>query len=207
MSTFDVTLLSKMKHGKLFAAAEKLGGQSALARHLGVSVGTAGHWCNMRACPPTCEDEIRKNSRWTPNRIQTLENKLYALTGCTLDELFPHELRSNQELLDAPKTQSLTKTIETKQLASEYNARLLLPDPSVEAEKTELRDRITKVFRYLKERERKVLRMRFGIGDDAKTYTLEETAAEIHVTRERIRQIESKGIRKLRLLWPEGSEV
>jgi len=49
----------------------------------------------------------------------------------------------------------------------------------------------------LTERERNVIKLRFGL-DDGKTRTLEEVGKEFNVTRERIRQIEAKALRKLR---------
>ena len=52
--------------------------------------------------------------------------------------------------------------------------------------------------RYLTEREAKILRMRFGFEDDGVCYTLEEIASVFGLTRERIRQLEAKAIRKLR---------
>jgi RNA polymerase primary sigma factor len=53
------------------------------------------------------------------------------------------------------------------------------------------------VLESLTERERKVLRLRFGL-DDGRGRTLEEVGKEFNVTRERIRQIEAKALRKLR---------
>ena len=53
------------------------------------------------------------------------------------------------------------------------------------------------VLDSLTERERKVLQLRFGL-DDGRSRTLEEVGKEFHVTRERIRQIEAKALRKLR---------
>jgi len=60
-----------------------------------------------------------------------------------------------------------------------------------------LRERIVDVLSELAERERDVLRMRFGL-DDGYPRTLEEVGRHFHVTRERIRQIEAKAIKKLR---------
>ena len=54
------------------------------------------------------------------------------------------------------------------------------------------------VLNTLSEREERVLRMRFGVGDDGSEHTLEEVGSEFAVTRERIRQIESKALRKIR---------
>ena len=60
-----------------------------------------------------------------------------------------------------------------------------------------LADQISKVLQTLSNREEKVLRMRFGIGERS-DHTLEEVGQDFEVTRERIRQIEAKALRKLR---------
>ena len=60
-----------------------------------------------------------------------------------------------------------------------------------------LREQLEEVLDTLTPREKKVLELRFGIVD-GRTRTLEEVGKEFHVTRERIRQIEAKGLRKLR---------
>jgi RNA polymerase primary sigma factor len=60
-----------------------------------------------------------------------------------------------------------------------------------------LRDQTRKVLKSLTPREEQVLKMRFGVGDGSE-HTLEEVGRSFNVTRERIRQIESKALRKLR---------
>ncbi|MCF0105349.1 MAG: RNA polymerase sigma factor RpoD [Holdemanella sp.] len=60
-----------------------------------------------------------------------------------------------------------------------------------------LKDEINSVLQGLTEREEKVLRLRFGL-EDGRTRTLEEVGKEFNVTRERIRQIEAKALRKLK---------
>ena len=60
-----------------------------------------------------------------------------------------------------------------------------------------LREQLTDVLDTLTPREEKVLRLRFGL-DDGRARTLEEVGKEFNVTRERIRQIEAKALRKLR---------
>ncbi len=72
-----------------------------------------------------------------------------------------------------------------------------VPSPADAATATLLREQIDKVLDTLAERERMVLRLRFGL-DDGKARTLEEVGKEFKVTRERIRQIEAKAIRRLR---------
>ena len=62
---------------------------------------------------------------------------------------------------------------------------------------TLLKEQLIEVLGTLTEREQKVLRLRFGL-DDGRARTLEEVGKEFNVTRERIRQIEAKALRKLR---------
>ena len=71
------------------------------------------------------------------------------------------------------------------------------PAPQDAAAYTMLREQLTEVMSTLTPREAKVLRLRFGL-DDGKARTLEEVGREFDVTRERIRQIEAKALRKLR---------
>lgn len=77
--------------------------------------------------------------------------------------------------------------IEDKKAISPANATL----------QSMLKDEITNVLNTLDDRERKILELRFGIHDGT-TRTLEEVGSEFNVTRERVRQIESKALRKLR---------
>ena len=72
-----------------------------------------------------------------------------------------------------------------------------IPLPTEQAAFTLLREQISEVLDTLTERERNVLRLRFGL-DDGRGRTLEEVGKEFNVTRERIRQIEAKALRKLR---------
>ncbi|MDR0249343.1 MAG: RNA polymerase sigma factor RpoD [Oscillospiraceae bacterium] len=69
--------------------------------------------------------------------------------------------------------------------------------PAEAASNTMLREQIRDVLATLTPREEKVLRLRFGL-DDGRARTLEEVGKEFNVTRERIRQIEAKALRKLR---------
>ena len=70
-------------------------------------------------------------------------------------------------------------------------------EPSEAASFSLLKDQLMSVLATLTPREEKVLRLRFGI-EDGRTRTLEEVGKEFNVTRERIRQIEAKALRKLR---------
>ncbi len=72
-----------------------------------------------------------------------------------------------------------------------------VPAPSDAAAFTLLKEQLIEVLDTLTDREEKVLRLRFGL-DDGRARTLEEVGKEFNVTRERIRQIEAKALRKLR---------
>ena len=72
-----------------------------------------------------------------------------------------------------------------------------VPVPADAAAFTLLKEQLMEVLGTLTEREQKVLRLRFGL-DDGRARTLEEVGKEFNVTRERIRQIEAKALRKLR---------
>ena len=72
-----------------------------------------------------------------------------------------------------------------------------VPVPAEAVASTLLKEQLVEVLGTLTEREQKVLRLRFGM-DDGRARTLEEVGREFNVTRERIRQIEAKALRKLR---------
>lgn len=73
----------------------------------------------------------------------------------------------------------------------------IMPSPPDTVIYNSLREQIEEALRTLTEREAKVLRMRFGLGD-GNEHTLEEVGQQFKVTRERIRQIEAKALRKLK---------
>ncbi len=70
-------------------------------------------------------------------------------------------------------------------------------NPSDMASYSLLKEKLSEVLETLTDRERKVLQLRFGLGDGY-SRTLEEVGRQFRVTRERIRQIEAKALRKMR---------
>lgn len=117
-----------------------------------------------------------------------------------IDYLFPEELLSAIEVgvfsrrkveLAAPEVISLT---EAQHLRLAYDGETVLIE---QVSRTLLAKQITEVLETLAPRERKVLRLRFGF-EDGRSHTLGEVGRDFGVTRERIRQIEGKALRKLR---------
>jgi RNA polymerase sigma factor (sigma-70 family) len=86
----------------------------------------------------------------------------------------------------------LGKTLDAN--AAEY--RKILDDPLFEMNQDLLKSRIADVLAALNYREREIIRLRYGLADGY-TYTLEEVGKIFSVTRERVRQIEAKAVRKL----------
>ena len=72
-------------------------------------------------------------------------------------------------------------------------------DPVAYANNSVLKEQIDRLLKELPEREEKIVRMRFGLDGSGKPKTLEEVGNECNVTRERIRQIESKALRRLHM--------
>ena len=80
----------------------------------------------------------------------------------------------------------------------DYVADTKLKNPLENIMLEDFREQIDKVLENLNEREREVIKMRFGLMPDKSERTLEEIGKELNVTRERVRQIESSAIKKLR---------
>jgi RNA polymerase primary sigma factor len=78
------------------------------------------------------------------------------------------------------------------------------PGPAETTDRTLLREEVYRVLNNLTQREREVIELRFGLIDD-KDHTLEEVGRRLKVTRERVRQIEERAIRKLR--HPQSSRL
>jgi len=120
------------------------------------------------------------------------EDELSRLTEVPLDKIrqirqAAHELVS----IDKPVGE------EEDSLLGDFIPDLDSPSPVAQVEYTLLREQLQTLVHLLPPREEAVIRLRFGL-DDGQQHTLEEVGRQFKVTRERIRQIEAKAIRKLR---------
>ena len=109
---------------------------------------------------------------------------------------------SEEKVREIMRLSQVPVSLETP-VGKEEDSRLgdFIPDRAdsidKEIEQIRLKEQVDHVVGKLPERERLVIRMRFGL-DDGRARTLEEVGREFHVTRERIRQIEVKALRRLR---------
>ncbi len=143
--------------------------------------------------------------------VETI-NKLIRVSRQLLQELGrdpkPEEIAKEMEMSEE-KVREIMKiaqdpvSLETP-IGEEEDSHLgdFIPDedalaPAEAAAYSLLKDQIEEVLGSLNEREQKVLKLRFGL-EDGRARTLEEVGKEFDVTRERIRQIEAKALRKLR---------
>ena len=130
--------------------------------------------------------------------------KIAAALDCDFEYLFPDDylLALQNKILFRPHEQLLIVKDVSFEALPEFH-RSLLPSPEEEVEALqrdgELSDNVNKVLSQLTKRERTIIEMRYGFGDEnVDGKTLEECASRLDVTRERIRQIENKALRKLR---------
>ena len=121
----------------------------------------------------------------------------------TLDEIASRMEMSVDKIQSIYKLSQEPVSLETP-IGEEEDSHLgdFIPDedasePAEAASFTLLKEQLVDVLGTLTPREEKVLKLRFGI-EDGRTRTLEEVGKEFNVTRERIRQIEAKALRKLR---------
>lgn len=199
--TVDITAVTRLKHADLWSAAKQMatsryGGQSALARRLEVSPGELGRWVNLLECPPA-----KPTRAWPQARLDRLESDLMQITGKTLETLFPPELRNSVDFLRSSKTFERTAAVETDALeryAIATTERLSISSRPFQAEdERERAELVADVVSRLPPRERAVIEMRYGIGDESQPCTLDEVGKRLHVTRERVRQLESKALRRI----------
>ena len=178
--------------------------------HKGFKFSTYATWWIRQAITRAIADQAR-TIRIPVHMLETI-NKLIRVSRQLLQELgrepTPEEIAAE---LDMPveRVREILKisqepvSLETP-IGEEEDSHLgdfiqddNVPVPAEAAAQTLLKEQLDEVLDTLTEREQKVLRLRFGM-DDGRARTLEEVGKEFDVTRERIRQIEAKALRKLR---------
>ena len=176
----------------------------------GYKFSTYATWWIRQAMTRAIADQAR-TIRIPVHMVETI-NKLVRTSRQLLQELgreaTPEEIAERMEL-PVEKVREVMKismepvSLETP-IGEEEDSHLgdfiqddHVPVPAEAAAFTMLQEQLEEVLSTLSERESKVLRLRFGL-DDGRARTLEEVGKEFNVTRERIRQIEAKALRKLK---------
>ena len=176
----------------------------------GYKFSTYATWWIRQAITRAIADQAR-TIRIPVHMVETI-NKVMRISRQLLQELghdpTPEEIAEDMGL-PVEKVREIQKiaqepvSLETP-IGEEEDSHLgdFIPDedasePAEAASQTLLKEQLSTVLGTLTSREEKVLRLRFGI-EDGRTRTLEEVGREFNVTRERIRQIEAKALRKLR---------
>ena len=176
----------------------------------GYKFSTYATWWIRQAITRAIADQAR-TIRIPVHMVETI-NKVIRVSRQLLQELghdpSPEEIAESmgmpvEKVRDILKIAQEPVSLETP-IGEEEDSHLgdFIPDedasePSEAASFTLLKEQLMSVLSTLTPREEKVLRLRFGI-EDGRTRTLEEVGKEFNVTRERIRQIEAKALRKLR---------
>ena len=176
----------------------------------GFKFSTYATWWIRQAITRAIADQAR-TIRIPVHMVETI-NKLIRVSRQLLQELgrepLPEEIAAEMDL-PVERVREILKisqepvSLETP-IGEEEDSHLgdfiqddNVPVPAEAAAFTLLKEQLVEVLGTLTEREQKVLRLRFGL-DDGRSRTLEEVGGEFGVTRERIRQIEAKALRKLR---------
>ncbi|KXO17149.1 RNA polymerase sigma factor RpoD [Peptoniphilus sp. GNH] len=176
----------------------------------GFKFSTYATWWIRQAITRSIADQAR-TIRIPVHMVETI-NKLVRVQRLLVQELgrdpSPEEIGAEMDL-DVERVREIQKiaqepvSLETP-IGEEEDSHLgdFIPDedilsPSDAATFTLLKEQLEEVLETLTDREKKVLTLRFGL-DDGRARTLEEVGKEFDVTRERIRQIEAKALRKLR---------
>ena len=176
----------------------------------GFKFSTYATWWIRQAITRAIADQAR-TIRIPVHMVETI-NKVIRVSRQLLQELghdpSPEEIAAEMSM-SVEKVREILKiaqepvSLETP-IGEEEDSHLgdFIPDedasePSEAASFTLLKEQLVEVLSTLTPREEQVLKLRFGI-EDGRTRTLEEVGKQFHVTRERIRQIEAKALRKLR---------
>jgi RNA polymerase sigma factor (sigma-70 family) len=189
----EVVLKAQFKNGLLYKAVQKCGNQSKLASYLRVGPSVIGKWLNFQDTP-----NFRKpKSQAHKERYQEWDEKLIQLIGYGLEEIFPDELEKHKSVLKERAKFEAVLEMPIERLIEAGAVPKLPPAPDSFIDSLDREKIVAEVLRTLTPREEKVIRLLYGL--DGEELTFEDVGQHFAVTRERIRQIEAKALRKLRM--------
>lgn len=148
--------------------------------------------------PVHMAEQIMRVNRVQRRLLQELDREpTVAEIAAQLEGMTPERVMEIQKIGMEPVSLESPAGDEENSTLSDFIQDTTAVDPVAYANSSVLRDQVDKLLRELPEREEMIVRMRFGLDGTGKPKTLEEVGNECHVTRERIRQIESKALRRL----------
>ena len=186
-----VRVIARIKNENFYSARIAAGFPTlvSLSKASGIPQGVLGNYENFKSCP-----------RFLSLKSEGVEKllRLEELLDKKIEELFPPEYG----VAVSNKIRNRIEFVREQLYLPTAKELLLLPTPEEEGPesqtiKEELREAVMESFKSLTHRETAVLKLRFGLGEDGEC-TLDEVADKLKVTRERIRQIEAKALRKLK---------
>jgi RNA polymerase sigma factor (sigma-70 family) len=181
-----------VRNNLILAAIEEMGFRSvaAFCRQYGLVDTSVNQLICFRKAPITTDGEFCKQAK----------DLMEALGAC------PSDLWTDAQLtmcLENSTRETVMSESNLRFLLEEHNERMLLPDPADVLEQSQTSAMVADLLSTIRPREEKVLRMRFGIGTNEKTF--EQVGNVLDVGKERVRQIEAKAMRKL--LHPSRKEI
>jgi RNA polymerase sigma factor (sigma-70 family) len=184
----DIRVVVSLKNNQLYERRKKLGySQAMFAQVLDIKLTRYTALELMKEKPYKV---ISGKYGQTVLEWSKTAHKLIEYYDCDFEDLFP------QAVLNITVTR-IEKSVDVHELQQSAFADRLLVAPDVNVEKADLRDKIFGAFDTLDPKEHMILSMRFGL-DGKGERTLEEVAKEFGISRNRVRQLESRALRRMR---------
>lgn len=183
----DIRILLKIKNNLILKMAEDLWettNQNEISRKIGISPSRFGGYINFKRDPIKYAGGINQVS----GKIVGWKSEVYKISeafGCEPEDIFPEHLQK----------------IRKNNYEIECDSQFLIEDIKNQEElvlDSEIKKMISSSLQNLNRKEETILRLRFGFEEDGE-HTFQEIANQLGLTRERVRQIEAKALRKLRV--------
>lgn len=188
----DYAVQIKIKNNWMLTRMRAAGIESAnqLALASGVGPTEIGYYLNLKKRPMAI-DAKTGDARW-----RTSVQRISEVLKCMPEDLFPPQHIDEPLKRNCAEVPMSLHEVELLARAGSFTAHIEGPEERVDA--WDLRRALNGALHTLTPREERVLRMRFGLGENQEPMMLEEVGLALNVTRERIRRIEGKALRKLK---------